>query len=89
MKLIILITILILGLVQNIYSCKCEEPRTIKESYDNTDFIFHGKVIEKELITFSETIKEEHKIEVKNQLIIDDQKLKLYETDYIIKLRLK
>ena len=82
-------TIIIFALVQEGYACKCGGPGTVQESFESTELIVHGKVIKKDTVRFSETIKEEDISEVRARLKEDGQMLRMFDMTYVLKLELE
>jgi hypothetical protein len=76
-------------LAGEVYACKCGGPGTIKESFESTELIVYGKVINKDTVRLSETIKEEYVGEVRDGLKGDKQLLQLFDMTYVLKLELE
>lgn len=54
MKISVLSLIFLVLNVFHAHACKCKSPNSIKEAYNNTEVIVHGKVVTKEYILLSE-----------------------------------
>ena len=89
MRLKLILTTLVLGLFGHSYACKCGGPGTVKESYKSTDLVVYGRVITKDTISLSETIKNEDVNKVKDGLKDDKQKLQRFEMTYVVKVELE
>lgn len=55
---LLLISILIAGPLGQLLACKCSGPPTIKESFDKVGLIIHGRVVNKEVVTYQETFND-------------------------------
>lgn len=89
MKFEFLLTVLIFGVAGQGVACKCGGPGTVQESFKSTELIVYGKVISKDTIRFSETIREQNVSEVREGLKDDKQLLQLFDMTYVLKLELE
>jgi hypothetical protein len=89
MALKLILTTIILGLFGQSYACKCNGPGTVKESFKSSELIVYGKVISKDTVILSETIKEEDAKEVRERLKDSKQKLQYFEMTYVLKYELE
>jgi hypothetical protein len=89
MRLKLILTTIVLGLHVYSYACKCGGPGTVEESYKSTDLIVYGRVITKDTVVLSETIKNEDVKKIKDGLKDDKQKLQQFEMTYVVKVELE
>lgn len=79
-------TLLIIGLIifgiNNSLACHCEEPGSVEESFNYSDAVFHGKVINKSYVSFGESIEKEAADSVRQKL--DENKQRLFESKFIV-----
>lgn len=84
-------TLLIIGLIiiwtSNSFACKCEDPESVQESFNYSDAVFHGKVINKSLVSFGQSIKSESADSIRH--FLDDNKLSLFDSEFIIRVELE
>jgi hypothetical protein len=71
------------------YACKCAYDPTITESFKGSTLVVHGRVVNKKLISFAETMRTSKANEVKERLKTDQQTLQLFETDYVFEIKLE
>ena len=64
-------------------------PGTVKEEFKKKELIIYGRVISKELVSPSETIREDMVKDVRSRLKDDKQKLNFFDTDYIFEVKLE
>lgn len=83
------LTILLLGVLGHSYGCKCDGPGTVKGSFGGSDVVVSGRVLSKELVPYSQTVKLDSVSEIKKRLNGDKQKLKFFEMSYIFKIELE
>jgi hypothetical protein len=89
MKFKLFLVILIFGFAGKVYACKCGGPGTVQESFKGTELIVYGKVIRKDTVRLSETIKEELVSEIREGLKEDKQLLQLFDMTYVLQLELE
>ena len=89
MKYKFFLTIIIFALAGEGYACKCGGPGTVQESFESTKLIVYGKVIRKDTVRLSETIKEEAVREVREGLKGDEQLLRLFDMTYVSMIELE
>jgi hypothetical protein len=85
----IFITFILLGLVGDIYACKCDGTGTVKNSLTTSDAVITGRVLSKEVIPYYQTINQDSVSAVKSRLKGDKQKLHFFEMSYILKIELE
>lgn len=80
--------LLIIGLIifgtSNSLACSCEEPGSVEESFNYSDAVFHGKVVNTSFVTFAESIKTETADSIHKNL--DENKLSLFDSEFILKV---
>lgn len=85
---IIIKTLLIIGLIlfgiSNSLACRCEDPGSVDESFNHSDAVFHGKVINKSYVSFGESIAKESADSIRQKL--DENKQRLFDSDFIVKV---
>ena len=84
----ITLTTLLLGICGHVYSCKCDGPGTIKESFKGSSVIVRGRVVGKRLMSFDKTMNATKVDYVKNKLRDDKEKLQLFLSDFVYEIRL-
>jgi hypothetical protein len=70
------------------YACRCDS-KTIEEAFSVTPYIFHGKVVRKEVVSLEDTMEPEQAKAIKQRLKKTKQSLELIEADYIIKVEIE
>lgn len=83
MKTLLIILLIILG-TSNSLACSCEEPGSVEESFNYSDAVFLGKVINTSFVTFAESIKTEAADSIRKNL--DENKLSLFDSEFIMKV---
>lgn len=86
MKILLIIGILIIGLNYSL-ACSCEEPGTVKESYDYADIVVYGKVVSRSYISFRETMESEKGDSLNN--LLADHYNELLNSEMILKIEFK
>jgi hypothetical protein len=89
MRLRVILETIILSLGGYAYACKCSDPGTVKDSYDNATTVVHGKVISRKVVSFAKTIKTDREDEIRNTLRADKKKLQLFESDLIFEIKIQ
>jgi hypothetical protein len=87
MRLVLIFTLI--GLWGQLHACKCDYPPTVKESYYKMDFIIHGRVTKKEIVSFHETYKTDKAIEIKERLKTDERSLAFYLSEQVAKVTIE
>lgn len=82
----LLVTLLLFGLVGEIYACKCDGTGTVKSSFQSSDAIISGRVLSKEIVSYSQTINPDSVSAIKSRLKDDKQKLQFFEMSYVVKV---
>jgi hypothetical protein len=80
---------ILLGLIGQVYACKCGGPGTVKETYGSTDLIVYGKVLNKKTVPFIETLKDDKIKRVKENLKNDPTRLERLNNFYVYKIELE
>jgi hypothetical protein len=86
MRIRLLVTLILLGLVGEIYACKCDGTGTVKSSFNVSDAVISGRVISKEIVPYSQTVNQDSVSAIKSRLKDDKQKLQFFEMSYIVKV---
>lgn len=68
------------------YACKCVDVDSVQQAFRKTTRVFHGKIISKTLVPFSETVKTEKADSIRMLLKDDKQKRDLFDLNYIYKI---
>jgi hypothetical protein len=84
----ITLTLLVLGLARQAYSCKCDGERSVKESFTGHSIIVDGKVVSKQLIPFERTMDAGTVEYVRNKLKKDKTQLQIFQADSVYEIRL-
>ena len=87
MKFLIMLVILIIGVAGHVYACKCGGPWSVAEEFEDTELIFYGKVISKELVPLAQTLKQDKVSDVIERLKGDNQKLQFFESYDIFEIK--
>lgn len=81
-------TLLIIGLIifgiNTSLACSCEEPGSVEESFNYSDAVFHGKVINKSYVSFGESIQKVVADSIRHKL--DENRLDLFDSEFIVKV---
>lgn len=84
-------TLLIIGLLligtNNSLSCSCQGTGSVEEAFGYSNAVFHGKVIAKSFVTFSESIRKEAADSLRIDL--DERKLNLFDSEFIVAVELE
>jgi hypothetical protein len=88
MRALLTIGIIILSMSKAI-ACSCEDPGTVSEACNYTETIFHGKVIQKSFVTFESSMNKEKADSLRIKLKDDDQKLGLFESEFLIEVQIE
>ena len=80
---ILFIGILKIGLNYSL-ACSCEEPGTVKESFDYSDIVVYGTVVSRSYITFRETMESEKGDSLNN--LLTDHDNELLNSEMILKI---
>jgi hypothetical protein len=86
MRIRLLVTLILLGLVGEIYACKCDGTGTVKGSFNGSDAVISGRVLSKEIVPYSQTVNQDSVSAIKSRLKDDKQKLSFFEMSYIVKI---
>jgi hypothetical protein len=84
-----LVILFILCLSKYAYACKCGGSLSVEESFKATTLIIHGKVLSKELVLFSETIRPDKIKYIEEGLRSDQRKLELFQSNRVYKVTLE
>jgi len=87
MKFSILLVVITIGVAGHAFACKCGGPWSVKEEFEDSELIFHGKVISKELVTIQETLKQDQLSSLKQKLKGDTEKLQFLESHPIYEVK--
>lgn len=79
---------LIFGLSGPLLACKCNDPGTVKESFDIMPVIISGQVIKREIVSFAETIQTDKIGEIEQNLKSDTQRLNWLRANFVFKIQL-
>ena len=86
----LLIIIFIAGSLGQVYACKCLGPLTIKDSFDKSGLIIHGRVVNKEVVTYQETFNSVKGQEIRERLKSNnDRILGLFESPQVYKVTIE
>lgn len=77
---------LLLGMSLHCLACKCNDPGTIKESYERRGIIVSAKVLRIETIAYSETILESEVKKMVLDLKDDPRRLALFTSKSLLKV---
>lgn len=86
MKVFSTIFLLIIITTCSTYACKCVHADSVRQAFRITAGIFHGKVLSRKLVPFSETVRTEKADSIRTLLKDDKQKHDLFDLDYIYKI---
>ncbi len=89
MRIRLLVTLILLGVVGEIYACKCDGTGTVKGSFISSDAVISRRVLSKEIVPYSQTINQDSVSAIKSRLQDDKQKLQFFEMNHIIKIELE
>jgi hypothetical protein len=80
----LLIIVILLFRVGNSLACSCESVSSLEEAFNYSDAVFHGKVVNKSLVTYAESIRKEAADSIRKNL--DENKLSLFDYEFILKV---
>ena len=83
---IILVT-MIVGLVGQVYACTCGGPWSVEEEFVDTELIFYGKVISKELVALQKTLKQDEVSGVKERLKGENENRQFFESYNVFEIK--
>ena len=87
---LLLISIFIAGTLGQVYACKCIGPPSVKESFKEVALIFHGRVVNKEVVSFQATFNSEKGQEIRERLKSNnDRFLGLFESPQVYKVTIE
>jgi hypothetical protein len=81
-----ILTVLFLGLSGQIYACQCASTGTIKESLASADGVIYGKVIERELVSFAETLKPDKANSIRDKIENEKRSANSFDYKQIVKI---
>jgi hypothetical protein len=87
---ILLISIFTTWTFGQVYACSCMGPPTIKESFEKVGLIVHGRVLNKEVVTYQETFNDVKGQEIRERLKTNnDRILGLFESLQVYKVTIE
>ena len=86
MEIKIILLVFLIFCIKNteLIACRCEDPGTVKESFDNTTLLIYGEIISFDYVSIEETMNPEKTKKIRNQL--DKSKLLQFESEFIIRV---
>jgi len=81
------LTIALLGLSVQGYSCKCGDTPTIEDSFKGSSVIVHGRVLSKKLVSLDQTMDVVKAADLRNKLKDDHHKLEFLLAERIIEIK--
>lgn len=88
MRALLVIGIIIFSVSKTI-ACSCEDPDTVTEAYNYTETIIRGKVIQKSFVPFESSMNQEKADSLRIKFEDDDQKLGLFESEFLIEVQIE
>jgi hypothetical protein len=82
------LTIILLGFTGFCYACKCGGPGTVKSSFEGSHVVVSGRVLSKQLVPFSQTIRPDSVSAIRERFKDDKQNLEFFEMNYFFKIDL-
>lgn len=80
----------IAGTLAQVYACKCVVIPTVKDSFDKAGLIIHGRVVNKEVVTYQDTFNSEKGQEIRARLKNNNDKaLGLFESPQVYKVTIE
>lgn|SRR5690606_2082625 len=85
MRIRLLATLMLLGLLGETYACKCNDSGTVEGSFNISDIVVSGRVLTKEIVPYSQTVNPDSVPAIKARFQGDKRRLKSFETTYLVK----